>query len=805
MITLSKKRPQGAVCAMVVSLLAGCSGGGGGGGNNAPPPSSPTTLPPGDTLAVTSANRLVSFNRATPTTASAIAITGLRAGENIVGMDLRPGGTPAGQLIAIGSMGGVYSVDPSSGMATMKSTMTAGPGSSFSGLMGTRVSIDTNNLVDQLRVVSDSGQNLRVMVDTGATFTDTPMTIGGTGAIGVTEVAYTNNFASACRTTVYYLDTTADRLLTSVSASGGVLTAVGGLQVNAAAMAGFDIVTGTDGTQNAIAALTVGTTTSLYTVNLTTGAATVVGAISGLNSGESILGLAGSTPTTTPTQPVGELLALTDSNNLVSFNSAFAPKLCTNAPINGLQGGESVLGIDMRPSDNNLYALTSGGRLYTVNQSTGTVALRATLTAGVTNGVTDQFRALDGTNYVISVSPVADQLRVVSDRGTNLRVNLDTGATFTDTALSGPASTVTAGAYTNSFAGTGTNTLYEIDTANDRLVIQGRAPANASGGVISPVGSLGITGDVNAVAALDINAVNNNAVAALSVNGATTSDFYSVNLLTGAATRVNSIGATGRIRAMTYSAVPVATLTGVTQDNRLVTINATNPGTFASSTPISGMQGGEQTLGFDMRPSNGLLYLLTDAGRIYIVDPVTAMARLQATMTPNQLSGTTYGVDFSPTADALRVISDAEQNLAVVVDTGQVIVATPLTRIAAEAQTQAPDVIAIAYTNNYAGTAVTTLYDIDRATNTLLNQSNPNANAGVLSTVGSLGTQTFQFSGSFDIVGGDSGLAIAALQPTGATQSTLYRVNLLTGALTAVGAIGPTGTAPLMGLTVRLR
>ena len=46
-----------------------------------------------------------------------------------------------------------------------------------------------------------SGQNLRVNMDTGATFTDTPLTVAGLRNIGVVEVAYTNNFSSACRTT----------------------------------------------------------------------------------------------------------------------------------------------------------------------------------------------------------------------------------------------------------------------------------------------------------------------------------------------------------------------------------------------------------------------------------------------------------------------------------------------------------------------------------------------------------------------------------------------------------------------------
>jgi len=60
-------------------------------------------------------------------------------------------------------------------------------------------------------------------------------------------------------------------------------------------------------------------------------------------------------------------------------------------------------------------------------------------------------------------------------------------------------------------------------------------------------------------------------------------------------------------------------------------------------------------------------------------------------------------------------------------------------------------------------------------------------------------------SALFDIVGGDDGLAIGALQPTGAAQSTLFRVNIKTGAVTMVGAIGPAGTPLVRALAVRLK
>lgn len=301
-----QQRSRIALSLVISSILAGCSGGGGGNNNNNNPPAGGNAPPPaltGDTFAVTSSNRLVNFNASSPNTAVAVNITGLMNGESILSVDLRPGGSPAGQMYAITSANRVYTIDPASGLATLKATMMADPSDNtqpFTSLMGTRVSIDVNNLVDQLRVVTNSGQNLRVMLDTGATFSDTPMTVGGVSANGVTEVGYTNNFSATCRTTVYYLDTSSDRLLTSANASGGILTPVGSLTVDATAISGFDISTTPDGVNTAFAALTVNGTTSLYTVNLQTGAATVVGPISSLAAGESIVGLARPVPMTSP-------------------------------------------------------------------------------------------------------------------------------------------------------------------------------------------------------------------------------------------------------------------------------------------------------------------------------------------------------------------------------------------------------------------------------------------------------------------------------------------------------------------------
>jgi hypothetical protein len=820
---VKQQRTSIALSLMVTSILAGCGGGGGGNMGNTPPPSGnapPATLT-GDTFAVTNANRLVSFNAATPSTAAAVNITGLANGETILAVDRRPGGTTPGQIYAVTSMLNVYTIDPSSGTATMKAKMTANAGDPFTRFTGTRISIDVNNFVDQLRVVGNDGQNLRVMMDTGVTFTDSPMTIGGNQTNGISEVAYTNNFATACRNTVYYIDTSGDRLMTSVNASAGILTAVGPLGLDAQAIAGFDISTNADGSQTAYAALSVMGMTSLYTINLSTGAATSVGTIGALNTGETIVGLARPTPTTAPTQAVGELLALTDNNGLVSFQSAFPSKLCTSTTISGLQGGESVLGVDVRPSDRNVYALTSAGRLYTVNATTGTATTKATLTADP-NDTTDPYTVNDlSSGIALDVSPAADQMRAYNGNGKNLRIMMDTGVTTSDTALSATALSpatagVTAISYTNGFAGTTKNTLYLIDTANDRLLTT--SAAGASGGVLANVGSLQIQGDVQAVAGFEVNAVNNMAFAALQVgtNAGNSSDLYNINLTTGAATRVGTIGATARVRKITYANPPVATMVGITTNNQLVTFSLANPGTLTSSMPITGMQGGETPAGLDIRPSNQTAYILSNGARVYTLNQTTGMAMLTGALTPanvtgntfTQLLGANFGTDFSPPADALRIYTDAEQNVAVLADSGGAIQATSLTRAAGDTNAAtSPDIFAIAYTNNYANATSTVLYSIDGPTNSLIS-TNP-ANGGVLNTVGRLTTtstaQSFTLTGDIDIVGGDNGLAVAALQPLNATQSTLYIVNLQTGLLTPVGQIGPAGTQPVVGFTIRFQ
>ena len=84
---------------------------------------------------------------------------------------------------------------------------------------------------------------------------------------------------------------------------------------------------------------------------------------------------------------------------------------------------------------------------------------------------------------------------------------------------------------------------------------------------------------------------------------------------------------------------------------------------------ISGLQTDTKLVGIDYRPATGALYGLGDRGGVYVVNPMSGRARLRARLNV-ALEGTQFGVDFNPTVDRLRIVSDTGQNLRANVDDG---------------------------------------------------------------------------------------------------------------------------------------
>lgn len=481
-------------------------------------------------------------------------------------------------------------------------------------------------------------------------------------------------------------------------------------------------------------------------------------------------------PAPPPAVAVGDTVVLTDGGQLVSFNRAQPTTAVGSIAISGLGTGERLVGIDYRAADGQLYGLSNTGRLYTIAPSTGVLTFKVALKAATGDG----FSALDGASFGLDFNPVADRLRVISNTGQNLRINVDTGDVTTDGRItpSTGSAVVTAAAYTNAFAGTTSTVLYDLDLTAGALFIQD--PPN--NGALSAGVPLGVT--ATAVNGFDIDARNNLGYAVLTVGGATA--LYTINLAAtaAAATAVAALPVTQPVVGMALLQPAAPSVVGLTNDNRLVSFDPKAPTTISATVAITGLGTGETVLGIDQRPADRLLYALTSAGKLYTVDAATGAATAKATLAADTadttapyagLVGTVFSVDFNPAADRLRVISDTGQSLRINVDTG----ATTTDGAINRADLIAPRVVAAAYTNSFAATTSTILYDIDTASDVLARQDPPNN--GTLVNIGALGQDALPGT-AFDIAGGANGLALVALG-NGTSPSTLYTVSLTSGAL----------------------
>ncbi|TGD83307.1 DUF4394 domain-containing protein [Hymenobacter wooponensis] len=422
-----------------------------------------------------------------------LAITGLQSGEKIMSIDYRPA---TGQLYGLGSTSRLYVINPTTGAARM-----IGSGAFTPAINGTTATIDFNPTVDRIRLVTSSGQNLRLNPETG-TVAATDGNINGVASAMVSAVAYTNSMAGASSTTLFDIDPATDKLYRQDPPNDGTLVPIGDLGVNATGMAGFDI--GGNGNE-AFAALTVDNRSGLYKIDLASGKATRYDDFS-----SNIIGVA------IPTQAVA--YGVDADNNFVAFNPT-SPLMQVAKPITGVQTGERIVGIDMRPANGQLYGLGSTNRLYTINLATGAATA---VGAGVPLPLT-------GTEFGFDFNPTVDRIRIISNTGINLRVNPADGVAIVDGPLNPGTPNVTAAAYTNNFAGATSTVLFDIDSNTDMLYRQD--PPNA--GTLVSIGALGV--NTTGVNGFDIGGTSGTGFAVLTVG--TTASVYTINLTSGAATK----------------------------------------------------------------------------------------------------------------------------------------------------------------------------------------------------------------------------------------------------------------------------
>ncbi|GAB4022212.1 DUF4394 domain-containing protein [Spirosoma koreense] len=480
-------------------------------------PPDPVTVPDAIVYALNDANQLLRFSVRTPgtVTTTPISISTIAQGERILSIDFRPA---TGQLYGVSNQSRLFVINPTTGAAR---ALTTAPFATP--IAGTVVGLDFNPTVDRIRLVTNTGQDLRLNPETGGIAAVDGAINGVPGAM-IAEVAYTNNRAGATSTTLYDIDPATDRLYIQNPPNNGTLTDVGPLGLDITGAAGFDI-SPTDNTQGLVA-VTFNGASELQQINLSTGRLQKLGNLPG-----NIIGLA------IPTEPVA--YAVDASNNLFIFNPMAATPATTVKTLAGLQPGETLVGLDTRPVNGQLYALGSYSRLYTI-------AVTATNSwSAVAVGNPGAF-TLSGTDFGFDFNPTVDLIRVVSNTGQNLRLNPVSGAlTATDGALNPGTPAVTAAAYTNNFAGATTTTLYDLDVRPGSAYLLVQSPPN--NGVLATVGALNV--DAESANGFDIGGTSGMAYALLRSGGMT--KVYSINLMTGAATAGGAIPGSPIVRGFT--------------------------------------------------------------------------------------------------------------------------------------------------------------------------------------------------------------------------------------------------------------
>lgn len=226
-----------------------------------------------------------------------------------------------------------------------------------------------------------------------------------------------------------------------------------------------------------------------------------------------------------------------DGTLMAAFNTDDPGTLNWFKRIDGLVGDTAVVGLDFRVQNGLLYLVGNKGGIYTVQ-------IPPAVPNPLVTKVSQLSVPLQGTNFGVDFNPAADRLRIISDTGQNLAHNLANSSTATNTPLTTDGATthgVTGAAYTNNDLNSATGTtLFDINTTSDQVVIQS-PPAN---GLLVPTGSLGFDAGVNAGFDIfsDLSAgktISNTAFATLTPAGASTSTFYTVDVLTGATTSVD--------------------------------------------------------------------------------------------------------------------------------------------------------------------------------------------------------------------------------------------------------------------------
>ncbi len=256
-------------------------------------------------------------------------------------------------------------------------------------------------------------------------------------------------------------------------------------------------------------------------------------------------------------------------------------------------------------------------------------------------------------------------------------------------------------------------------------------------------------------------------------------------------------------------------LVAVTPGNQLITFNAAEPGKILSRVPLKGLQPAESILALDFQVAKGQLFGLSNQGRLLKINSQT----VEATPVGAPLAlppGQTYGLNFNPTVDRIRLVSDLGHNLRVHPDTGAQVDGDPnVPGIQADGMlaygtgdllsNTKPRIVAVAYTYNKVNEKITTNYAIDAGSGYLAVQGSVEGsatvvspNTGRLQAIGPLLIDRFD-SAALDISDLNNTAYLMTNRNAGG-ETKLYEVNLGSGQAKLIGAIG--GGEPVRSMAI---
>ena len=313
-----------------------------------------------------------------------------------------------------------------------------------------------------------------------------------------------------------------------------------------------------------------------------------------------------------PTASAARIYAVEQANDgdyLTAFDSNDPSDVVSRVPITGVGAGEASWGLDWRPATGEFVLLTmpfnaGSARLYDLDSSTGEATSPRALTADP-GDTTSPFTVFGSITQAMDVDPEQDELRVVAVDAQNLRVDIESGQTTTETPVT-PDEDIAAGAFTNVDADAATpSTLFGYGFASDNLFLQ--QPQDA--GTLTLLGPTGIISTSSGTIGMDI-APDGGAFLTSFVGGA--QNLYTLSLSDGAASLIGP--------------APADTITGMAAVNNVV------------------------------RVTDASIAVPESAGSVRVIvarDAPFDSASVNPTVQASTASGTATAADFSPTATAM--------------------------------------------------------------------------------------------------------------------------------------------------------